>query len=318
MDKFIILSGPTAVGKTNISVKLAQKLNGEIISSDSMQIYKGMDIGSAKVKSEEMEGIPHYLIDFLEPTEEFTAASFKEKASLLIREINERGKLPIITGGTGLYINSLIHDYSFTSVFKDEAYRDYLYKLSIEKGNEYIHSMLKESDPVSYSSIHPNNIKRIIRALEVYKTSGKPFSCYMNTKQDKKYDFLYFVLTMDRIKLYDRINKRVDGMIHDGLLQEVRNLKNTGLTPDMQSMKGIGYKELLYYLDGTYTLDEAIDKIKQGSRNYAKRQLTWFRREKEVIWVDKDKFVDDNAIIYYIIEYITKNFGGGVLNENNN
>lgn len=306
MDKFIILSGPTAVGKTNISIKLAQKLKGEIISCDSMQIYKGMDIGSAKIKPDEMEGVPHHLIDFLEPTEPFTAASFKEKASKLIREINERGKLPIITGGTGLYIDSLINDYSFTSVFKDETYRNYLYKEAEEKGNEYIHSQLKEKDPVSFNNIHPNNIKRVIRALEVYKVSGKPFSCYMNGEQDKKYEFLYFVLTMDRIKLYDRINKRVDTMIDEGLLEEVKNLKEAGLTADMQSMKGIGYKELFYYLEEKITLDKAIDKIKQGSRNYAKRQLTWFRRNDQVIWIDKDKFIDDNAIIYYIIDYINK------------
>lgn len=306
MDKFIILSGPTAVGKTNISIKLAQKLKGEIISCDSMQIYKGMDIGSAKIKPDEMEGVPHHLIDFLEPTEPFTAASFKEKASKLIREINERGKLPIITGGTGLYIDSLINDYSFTSVFKDETYRNYLYKEAEEKGNEYIHSQLKEKDPVSFNNIHPNNIKRVIRALEVYKVSGKPFSCYMNGEQDKKYEFLYFVLTMDRIKLYDRINKRVDAMIDEGLLEEVKNLKEAGLTADMQSMKGIGYKEFFYYLEEKITLDKAIDKIKQGSRNYAKRQLTWFRRNDQVIWIDKDKFIDDNAIIYYIIDYINK------------
>lgn len=306
MDKFIILSGPTAVGKTNISIKLAQKLKGEIISCDSMQIYKRMDIGSAKIKPDEMEGVPHHLIDFLEPTEPFTAASFKEKASKLIREINERGKLPIITGGTGLYIDSLINDYSFTSVFKDETYRNYLYKQAEEKGNEYIHSQLKEKDPVSFKNIHPNNIKRVIRALEVYKVSGKPFNYYINGKQDKKYEFLYFVLTMDRIKLYDRINKRVDAMIDEGLLDEVKSLKETGLTADMQSMKGIGYKELLYFLEGKFTLDEAIDKIKQGSRNYAKRQLTWFRRNDDVIWIDKDKFIDDNAIIYYIIDYINK------------
>ncbi|MFA6939592.1 MAG: tRNA (adenosine(37)-N6)-dimethylallyltransferase MiaA [Clostridiaceae bacterium] len=306
MDKFIILSGPTAVGKTNISIKLAQKLNGEIISCDSMQIYKGMDIGSAKIKPDEMEGVPHHLIDFLEPTESFTAASFKEKASKLIREINERGKLPILTGGTGLYIDSLIDDYSFTSVFKDEAYRNYLYKQAAEKGNEYVHSQLKEKDPVSFNNIHPNNIKRVIRALEVYQVSGKPFNYYMNGEQDKKYEFLYFVLTMDRLKLYDRINKRVDTMIDEGLLEEVKKLKETGLTSDMQSMKGIGYKELLYYLEGKFTLDEAIDKIKQGSRNYAKRQLTWFRRNDAVIWIDKDNFIDDRAIIYYIIEYINK------------
>ena len=311
MDKFIIISGPTAAGKTNISIKLAQKLNGEIISCDSMQIYKGMDIGSAKITIDEMEGVPHHLIDFLEPTEEFTVASFKERASKLIHDINKRGRLPILAGGTGLYIDSLINDYSFTSVFKDEDYRDYLYNLAEEKGNEYVHSLLKDKDHVSYSNVHPNNIKRVIRALEVYKVSGKPFSYYINSKENKKYKFLYFVLTMERSKLYDRINKRVDSMMKKGLLTEVEKLKEMGLTSDMQSMKGIGYKELLYYLDGKCTLDEAIDKIKQGSRNYAKRQLTWFRREEDAVWINKDNFIDELAIIDYIIEYTISDFGEG-------
>lgn len=312
MDKFIIISGPTAVGKTNISIELAKKLNGEIISCDSMQIYKGMDIGSAKITKDEMKGIPHHLIDLIDPKEEFSAASFKERAAYLIQDINKRGCLPILAGGTGLYIDSLINDYSFTSVFKDEDYRNYLYNLAGEKGNVYVHSLLKDKDDISYLNIHPNNIKRVIRALEVYKVSGKPFSDFMNSKEKGEYKFLYFVLSMDRLKLYDRINKRVDSMIQKGLLEEVKRLKEIGLTSDMQSMKGIGYKELLYYLNGSISFEEAIDKIKQGSRNYAKRQLTWFRRDSRVIWINKDNFIDESSIIDYIKEYIISNLGRGI------
>jgi len=311
MDKFIIITGPTAVGKTNISIGLAKRLNGEIISCDSMQIYKGMDIGSAKITKSEMKGIPHHLIDFLDPREDFSAASFKERAEYLIKDINKRGCLPILTGGTGLYIDSLINDYSFTSVFKDEDYRNYLYNLSEEKGNVYVHSLLKGKDEISYLNIHPNNIKRVIRALEVYKVSGKPFSNFLNSKEKDDRRFLYFVLTMDRSKLYDRINKRVDAMMLYGLLDEVKRLKKIGLTSDMQSMKGIGYKELLYYLDGNISLEEAVDKIKQGSRNYAKRQLTWFRRNSGAIWINKDNFIDESAIIDYIIKYIISDLGEG-------
>lgn len=305
MNKFIIISGPTAVGKTNISIEIAKKLDSEIISSDSMQIYKGMNIGSAKISKEEMGGVPHHLIDFLDPREEFSVSSFKKKAEEKIKEINNKNKIPIITGGTGLYIDSLIKDFSFTTVYKDEEYRDYLFKIAEEKGNEYLHFQLRDIDISSFNSIHPNNIKRVVRALEVFKLSSKPISSFSD-KEDENIKYLYFVLDMERDALYDRINKRVDKMIKDGLIEEVNSLKNIGLTPDMQSMKGIGYKEILYYLEGNLTLEEAIDKIKQGSRNYAKRQLTWFRREKSAIWIKKEKFLDEMEIIDYIIKYIDK------------
>lgn len=296
--KLLVISGPTAVGKTNISIKLAKILNGEIISADSMQIYKCMDIGSAKVTKEEMDGVPHHLIDVVMPDSEFTVSDFKEKAEEIIEDIYSRGKLPILAGGTGLYIDSLICNMSFTEGVKDEEYRNYLETLSKEKGNEYVHNMLKEVDKISAERIHFNNVKRVIRALEVYKTSGKPFSSFNagDTLYDTPYDINYYVLTMDREKLYDRINLRVDIMMNKGLIEEVEALKAMGYTPDMQSMKGIGYKEILYYLNGDITLDKSIELIKKGSRNYAKRQLTWFRKDPRVVYMNKDKLSEDEII----------------------
>ena len=304
--KLLVISGPTAVGKTSISIELAKRLNGEIISADSMQIYRHMDIGSAKITKEEMDGIKHYLIDVVEPNEEFSVSDFKNLASSAIKEIQSKGKLPIIVGGTGLYIDSIICNLSFTESQKDEKYREQLEVLADEKGNEYIHNMLKEIDSISYESIHKNNRKRVIRALEVYKTTGKPFSSFKVGDEiyDIPYDLHYYVLTMDREKLYSRINKRVDIMIENGLLEEVKTLKNMGLTSDMQSMKGIGYKEILNYLDGLFTYDEAIDIIKQGSRNYAKRQLTWFRKDPRVNYINKDEFLYEEEILKKIVNDI--------------
>lgn len=294
----LIISGPTAVGKTNISIKLAQMLNGEIISADSMQIYREMDIGSAKITKEEMEGVVHHLIDVVSPNEEFSVADFKTLATEAIDDISSRGKLPIIVGGTGLYIDSLICNYDFTDGFKDEDYRNMMYDIGNEKGNEYVHDMLKEVDPISAEKIHPNNLKRVVRALEVYKLTGKPFSSYDvgNEKFNIPYNIFYYVLTMNRETLYERINKRVDIMMDQGLLEEIKNLKSKGYEANMQSMKGIGYKELLYYFDGSISLDKSIDMIKQGSRNYAKRQLTWFRKDPRVVYADKDILSEDDII----------------------
>jgi tRNA dimethylallyltransferase len=298
----LIISGPTAVGKTDISIELARLCNGEIISADSMQIYKYMDIGSAKISNEEMKGIPHHLIDVVEPQDPFSVAQFKEGALKAIYDIDSRGKLPILTGGTGLYIDSIIRNFNFTEADKDEEYRIHLEKLAEEFGKEYVHNLLKASDPVSYTNIHPNNMKRVIRALEVYKNTGKPFSTFEDKDSyDIPFNIHYYVLTMNREKLYERINKRVDIMMQNGLLEEVVKLKKLGYTADMQSMKGIGYKELLYYLDGSITLDEAVNMIKQGSRNYAKRQLTWFRKDSRVQWIDKDNYKSDDEIINYIM-----------------
>jgi tRNA dimethylallyltransferase len=305
-QKLLVIGGPTAVGKTDLSIKLAQKLNGEIISADSMQIYKYMDIGSAKVTTEEMNGIPHHLIDVIDPDVPFSVADFKEYGNKALDEILSKGKLPIISGGTGLYINSLTCNMTFTEAEKDEEYRKYLEALAIEKGNEYIHEMLKECDPVSYKEIHPNNRKRVIRALEVFKLTNKPFSAF-NAGEDfynSDYDVYYYVLTMDREKLYNRINMRVDIMMEKGLLEECIKLKDMGYTSDMQSMQGIGYKEILYYLEGKISLEEAVNMIKQGSRNYAKRQLTWFRRDTRCVFIDKD-IMDDEEILDKIINDIS-------------
>ena len=297
-NKLLVIAGPTAVGKTDLSIKLAQKLNGEIISADSMQIYKYMDIGSAKVMPEEMKGINHYMIDVVEPSESFSASQFKDMATEAINSIIEKDKTPIIAGGTGLYIDAATCNMNFSETDKDEKYREELEALANEKGNEYIHNMLRDIDPESYKSIHPNNRKRVIRALEVYKLTGKAFS-ESNSKEEfykSPYDVKYFVLTMDRQKLYERINLRVDIMMEKGLLDECKKLRDMGYTSDMQSMQGIGYKEVLYYLEGKISLEEAVDMIKQGSRNYAKRQLTWFRRDPRAIFLDKDKLSEEEMI----------------------
>ena len=303
MKDLFILAGPTAVGKTEISIKLAQRLNGEIISADSMQIYKYMDIGSAKISKEEMKGVPHHLIDIIEPSEAFSVAEFKEKAEDYIKEISNKNKLPMLVGGTGFYINSLIYNYSFTDTNKDEEYREYLTKLAEIKGNEYVHNLLKDIDEESYNKLYANDLKRVIRALEVYKVSGKPMSEFKEAQNilDIPYNIHYFVLNMDRQKLYSRINLRVDIMIENNLIEEVIKLKEMGYNSDMQSMKGIGYKEILYYLNGEISLNEAIEMIKQGSRNYAKRQLTWFRKDPRINWINKDDFKSDDEIVEYII-----------------
>lgn len=308
MKDLFILAGPTGIGKTNISIKIAKELNGEIISADSMQIYEDMDIGSAKVTKEEMEGIRHHLIDFLSPNESFSVAQFSELAKKKIDIIDSENKLPMLVGGTGLYINSLIYNYSFAASNKDEEYRKHLEAIAEEKGVNYVHEMLKDIDMDSYNRLYPNDLKRVIRALEVYKVTGVPISVAM--KDDDIYDIpykvYYYVLNMDRSKLYERINKRVDLMMEAGLLDEVKNLSKSGLTREMQSMKGIGYKELLEYLDGEVSLDKAVENIKQFSRNYAKRQLTWFRKDPRVIWIDKDKFNNDEEVAEFIISDVKK------------
>lgn len=308
MKDLFILAGPTGIGKTNISIKIAKELNGEIISADSMQIYEDMDIGSAKVTKEEMEGIRHHLIDFLSPNESFSVAQFSELAKEKIDIIDSENKLPMLVGGTGLYINSLIYNYSFAASNKDEEYRKHLEAIAEEKGVNYVHEMLKDVDMDSYNRLYPNDLKRVIRALEVYKVTGVPISVAM--KDDDIYDIpykvYYYVLNMDRSKLYERINKRVDLMMEAGLLDEVKNLSKSGLTREMQSMKGIGYKELLEYLDGEVSLDKAVENIKQFSRNYAKRQLTWFRKDPRVIWIDKDNFNNDEEVAEFIILDVKK------------
>lgn len=306
-NKILVLTGPTAVGKTALSIELAKKLNGEIVSTDSMQIYKYMDIGSAKIPYDEMNGIKHHMIDIITPDKPFSVVDFKNIAEPIIDNLLINNKLPILTGGTGLYINSLTCNMNFTEASSDEEYRKSLEKLAISKGDSYIHEMLKDIDPISYNSIHPNNRKRVIRALEVFKITNKPFSSFNSSKDfyKSKYDVHYYVLDMNREKLYDRINKRVDIMFENGLLKECIKLKENGYNSSMQSMQGIGYKELLLYLDNLITLNEAIEMIKQGSRNYAKRQLTWFRKDPRAKFLNKD-LLSDNEIINIILDDLNR------------
>lgn len=294
-EKILILAGPTAIGKTDLSIKLAKKLNGEIISTDSMQIYKYMDIGSAKITKDEMDGIKHHMIDIVDPSTPFSVADYKKKGIEVIDDIIKRGKLPILTGGTGLYINALTCNMNFTESESDESYREELNNLAIEKGNYFLHEMLKDIDPISYEKIHENNRKRVIRALEVYKLTGKPFSSFDIGSElyNSNYDIYYFVLNRDREKLYERINRRVDVMLENGLVDECIKLKAMGYTSSMQSMQGIGYKEILHYLNGEVALKDAIELVKKSSRNYAKRQITWFKRDPRAIFLDKESLSED-------------------------
>ena len=299
----IVLTGPTAVGKTALSIGLAKRINGSIISADSMQIYKHMDIGSAKITKEEMCGVKHYLVDELEPYEEFNIYRFKEMALEALKEIYAEGKIPIIVGGTGFYIQGLLYDIDFSETNADEAYRNEMENYAKENGAHALHELLREVDPESCELIHENNVKRVIRALEYHHLTGEKISEHNKKEKEKKspYNFAYFVLNDIRENLYSRIDLRVDKMVEAGLLEEVCTLKDMGYTPDMVAMQGLGYKEILWYLDNRCTLNEAIETIKQETRHFAKRQLTWFRREKEVIWIDKDKFeYDDNQILDFI------------------
>ena len=295
----IILTGPTAVGKTAASIGLAKAVGGEIISADSMQVYKEMDIGSAKITPEEMEGVPHHLVDVLEPEEEFNVVRFQELAKEAMKGIYERGHIPIVVGGTGFYIQALLYDIDFTENETDHTYRKELEQLAEEKGEEYLHKLLQEADSESAGQIHCHNVKRVIRALEFYHLSGKQISEHNEKEREKTspYHFAYFVLTDERSHLYANIDKRVDLMIEQGLVDEVQKLKNMGFHRDMVSMQGLGYKEILDYLDGKTSLEEAIYIIKRETRHFAKRQLTWFRRERDVIWLDKQVYDYQDAKI---------------------
>ena len=303
-DKLIIIGGPTGVGKTDISLNLAKRVKGEIISADSMQIYKGMDIGSDKVLKDQRKDVPHHLLDVISPHKSFTVSDYKDLGEKAIKSIHKKGHIPIMVGGTGLYIDSIIKNLSFASSKRDLSYRKELEDLAKIKGNDFVHDMLKEVDKEASEKIHKNNLKRVIRALEVYKTSGKPFSSFKEEMSYKeKYDIYYYFLNKDRKKLYEDINSRVDEMISLGLIGEVKTLKDEGLTKDYTSMMGIGYKEVISYLDGDIDEDEMLYSIKKNSRNYAKRQLTWFRREKIAIELSKD-ILSDNEIIDKIINDI--------------
>ena len=307
MSKIVALAGPTAVGKTEFAIKLAEELDGEIISCDSMQLYKYMDIGSAKPTPEEMRRARHHLVDIIDPREDFSVAQYQKLAKDAISDILSRGRLPIISGGTGLYLNSLLYDMDFSSSPGDFTYRRELEALAEEKGSGYLHSMLAEQDERAASLIHPNNTKKIIRALERLKKGEESVRQFSDIRTETSdYDVILLGLTRNRDQLYDRINKRVDVLVEQGLFQEVQKLAALGLTADNISMKGIGYKEIFAYLDGRYTMEDAIDKIKKNTRHYAKKQLTWFRRYGKMEWCNISDFDSDEDAAEEVISWVRK------------
>lgn len=302
----IILTGPTAVGKTNLSIELAKNLDAEIISADSMQIYKYMDVGSAKVTEEEMQGIKHYLVDEVTPDYAFSVSEFQQRADNYINEIRNKDKNVLVTGGTGLYLNSLIYDMDFAKSDANSELREQLRIELEENGIDYMHNKLKSLDEEAANRIHKNNTKRVIRALEVCLSGEKMNDFSKDLKFNEKYNPIIIVLNREREHLYERINKRVDIMMDNGLIDEVKNLIKMGYTKEMISMQGIGYKEIIKYLDEEYTLDEAIEIIKRDSRRYAKRQLTWFRRYDNAKWFNLDEYDNSQVLKDDIIKYIEK------------
>lgn len=294
----IVIGGPTACGKTGFSIKLAKKIGGEIISADSMQVYRYMDIGTAKVTPEEADGVPHYLIDELDPDEEYNVMLFQQKAKAYMEEIWEKGKVPILVGGTGFYINALLYDNDFTETDNDTSYREECYKLAQEQGPEVLFERLKKIDPEYAANIHANNVKRVTRALEYHYLTGQKFSEHNAEQKEKEtpYDAAVIILTMNREKLYERIELRIDLMMEQGLLEEVKGLLDKGYTPDLVSMQGIGYKEFIPYFNGECTLEEAVTQLKTNTRRFAKRQLTWFRRQIDGLWVDLSKATGEEAM----------------------
>lgn len=290
-QKLIVVAGPTASGKTRLAIDIAKSVNGEIVNADSMQIYKYMNIGSAKPTLEEQSEAKHHLIDFLEPDEEFSVADYTELAHKVIAEIASRGKIPIMCGGTGLYINSVVNDITFGEIETDYKLREELNELAKQHGSQYLLDILKEFDPVSAQRLHPGNLRRIVRAIEFYRTTGIPISKHqeMTKQKESRYEPLMLCVKWDREVLYDRINKRVDIMMNDGLLDEVKQLMEMGYTKELNSMKGIGYKEIIDYFEGNMSLEDTVNLIKQSSRRYAKRQLTWFRRDKRIHWLDANE-----------------------------
>lgn len=288
----LIVAGPTATGKSDSAVELALRMNGEVISADSMQVYRGMDIGSAKVTVEEMRGVPHHLIDCADPSENWNVVRFQKEARRAVQDIASRGRLPILCGGTGFYIQALLYDIDFTQMDENTPLRDRLSALAAEKGPEAVHALLLEKDPASAAAIHPNNLKRVIRAIEFMEESGGSIAAHnlQQRERESAYRSVFFVLTMDRARLYERIDRRVDIMMERGLVEEVARLRAMEIQRDSTSMQGIGYKQVYGYLDGEYDLEEAVRLIKRDTRHFAKRQLTWFKREKDVIWTDLDRF----------------------------
>ena len=302
----VIIGGATGVGKTALSVKLAQMIGGEVISADSMQVYKGFDIGTAKIRPEETQGVPHFLIDELEPDDEFNVYEFKHRALKYAEKIWERGHIPIIVGGTGFYIQALLYDIDFTDEETDKSYRHELEQLAEEKGAEYLHDMLNEVDPESASAIHRNNVKRVIRALEYFHETGAQMSSH-NTEQRQKespYNYAYLILNRKRDVIYKRIEDRVDLMMDEGLADEVKGLLDSGISPDSLAMQGLGYKEIADYILGKCSLDEAVYKLKLNTRHFAKRQITWFKREKDAIWVNYEDFAGIEEMTEHIINIL--------------
>lgn len=307
----IILTGPTAVGKTDLSIRLAKAIGGEIISADSMQVYRYMDIGSAKVTPEEMQGIPHHLIDVLEPFEDFNVVIFQQLAKKALEEIYAHGKIPIVAGGTGFYIQALLYDIDFRENPEGQQIREELEQLAREKGSDYLHAMLAEADPESAQAIHSSNVKRVIRALEYYRQTGEKISEHNEAERQKEspYDFLYYVVNTDRSRLYERIERRVDQMLEQGLVQEVETLKRMGCRRGMVSMQGLGYKEILDYLNGDCTLEEAVYVLKRDTRHFAKRQITWFKRERDVRWLNLPEFdYDKNKVLDHLLTEIRERY----------
>ena len=301
----IVLTGPTAAGKTELSIALAKKLNGAIISADSMQVYKYMNIGSAKIRPEEMQGIRHYLVDVLDPREEFHVARFQQMAKEAMEEIYRNGQLPIVVGGTGFYIQALLKDIDFDESSGELPCRKELEETARREGGAVLYERLRQVDPESAEAIHPNNVKRVIRALEFYQETGQPISLHNKEQKEKQppYTYAYFVLNDDRARLYERIDRRVDRMVEQGLVEEVRWLKEHGYDRSLVSMQGLGYKELFPYLDGTCSLEEAVEIIKRDTRHFAKRQITWFKREPDVIWLNQQEFgYDKEKILKRMLE----------------
>lgn len=314
-NKLVVLTGPTAVGKTKLSISLAKTIGGEIISADSMQVYRHMDIGTAKITGQEMDGVPHHLIDVLEPEEEFDIVRFQAMAKQAMGEIYERGRIPILVGGTGFYIQSVLYDIDFLAHEEESGLRKELEKQAeTPEGAAALYERLLMIDPESAKKIHAHNLKRVIRAIEFYEENHAPISAHNEDQRKKQspYAFCYFVLNDDRGKLYARIDDRVEQMMAKGLLSEVRSLKERGCTRDMISMQGLGYKELLDHLDGAFSLEEAVYRIKRDTRHFAKRQVTWFKRERDVIWLDRRTFASEDAILADMLEHMREK---GILEE---
>ncbi|MBR6769681.1 MAG: tRNA (adenosine(37)-N6)-dimethylallyltransferase MiaA [Lachnospiraceae bacterium] len=304
----VVLTGPTAAGKTALSVRLAKRIKGEIISADSMQVYRHMDIGSAKIRQEEMEGVPHHMIDILEPWEEFNVVVFQRMVNQCLEEIYQRGNIPLLVGGTGFYIQAILYQIDFTENEENLLIRQRLEQLAAEKGSSFLYERLCQVDAAAAQVIHPNNRKRVIRALEFYELTGQKISQHNETERQKTaaYRSAYFVLTDDRASLYQKIDRRVDQMLEEGLIQEVESLRKQGCHREMVSMQGLGYKEILDYLEGKLTREQAVYLIKRDTRHFAKRQLTWFRREKEVIWLSKKDYqYDEDSILEQMLKRLS-------------